>query len=214
MKRCRICLVEKDETEFYPHKQTRDRLMGECKECSRAAANRYREEHPTYTADRWRDNKVELSAQHRDYVARKLLEDPEWRHNRYVKCYYSSPDVRAKAIARAIIWCAENPERRNLIGVAYAERRRGMIGDAYIGPDEIEQLFESFGWTCAYCGRSDAPLTVDHVLALSRGGRHEIENLVPACRSCNSRKNARGILCMVNVSNERRQEEVSSNSTC
>ena len=32
---------------------------------------------------------------------------------------------------------------------------------------------------------------MDHVVPLSRGGRHEPANLVWACRSCNSRKSAR-----------------------
>jgi 5-methylcytosine-specific restriction endonuclease McrA len=39
---------------------------------------------------------------------------------------------------------------------------------------------------CAYCGlRAD---TVDHVQPRSRGGRHEWENVVAACRRCNHRK--------------------------
>ena len=41
---------------------------------------------------------------------------------------------------------------------------------------------------CAYCGVSDTPLDRDCVLALSRGGRYTLENIVPACRSCNSSK--------------------------
>ena len=40
--------------------------------------------------------------------------------------------------------------------------------------------------TCQYCG---APAeNVDHVLPRSRGGGHEWENVVAACRRCNSRK--------------------------
>ena len=40
--------------------------------------------------------------------------------------------------------------------------------------------------TCQYCGR--AAENVDHVLPRSRGGPHEWENVVAACRRCNSRK--------------------------
>lgn len=43
--------------------------------------------------------------------------------------------------------------------------------------------------TCAYC--SAPATTVDHVIAVSNGGTHELINLVPACRRCNSRKQAR-----------------------
>jgi 5-methylcytosine-specific restriction endonuclease McrA len=41
---------------------------------------------------------------------------------------------------------------------------------------------------CAYCGVADQPLQRDCVLALSRGGRYTLENIVPACRSCNASK--------------------------
>lgn len=41
---------------------------------------------------------------------------------------------------------------------------------------------------CAYCGMADAPLQRDCVLALSRGGRYTLTNVVPACRSCNTSK--------------------------
>lgn len=40
---------------------------------------------------------------------------------------------------------------------------------------------------CAYCGEQK-PLTMDHVIAVSKGGIHEISNIVPACKPCNTRK--------------------------
>ena len=44
-------------------------------------------------------------------------------------------------------------------------------------------------WTgCAYCGSTSAALQRDCVLAISRGGRYTLENVVPACRSCNTSK--------------------------
>ncbi|MCR4338944.1 MAG: HNH endonuclease [Gemmatimonadaceae bacterium] len=41
---------------------------------------------------------------------------------------------------------------------------------------------------CFWCGRRDAALTKDHLFPLSRGGTDDINNIVPACRRCNSRK--------------------------
>jgi 5-methylcytosine-specific restriction endonuclease McrA len=41
---------------------------------------------------------------------------------------------------------------------------------------------------CAYCGVTDTPVQRDCVLALSRGGRYTLANIVPACRSCNTSK--------------------------
>ena len=44
---------------------------------------------------------------------------------------------------------------------------------------------------CQYCGRNSQPMTIDHVIPKSYGGRDTWENLVCACMSCNSRKGNR-----------------------
>ena len=41
---------------------------------------------------------------------------------------------------------------------------------------------------CAYCGAADRALQKDCVLPISRGGRYTIDNVVPACASCNASK--------------------------
>jgi 5-methylcytosine-specific restriction endonuclease McrA len=41
---------------------------------------------------------------------------------------------------------------------------------------------------CAYCGARGVPLQKDCVQALSRGGRYTLDNVVPACPSCNASK--------------------------
>ena len=41
---------------------------------------------------------------------------------------------------------------------------------------------------CAYCGAAGGALQRDCVLPLSRGGRYTLDNVVPACRSCNTSK--------------------------
>lgn len=50
-------------------------------------------------------------------------------------------------------------------------------------------VFARDGWTCQYCGK--AAENVDHVIPKSRGGQHSWDNVVAACRRCNSRKENR-----------------------
>lgn len=50
-------------------------------------------------------------------------------------------------------------------------------------------VFARDGWQCQYCG--SAAENVDHVIPRSRGGLHVWENVVAACRRCNSRKENR-----------------------
>jgi len=47
-------------------------------------------------------------------------------------------------------------------------------------------VFARDGHRCQYCGRTAENL--DHVVPRSRGGEHAWENVVAACRRCNSRK--------------------------
>ncbi len=62
--------------------------------------------------------------------------------------------------------------------------------------DRVEHDLSVAQWTalkaawggCAYCGASSTPLQRDCVLALSRGGRYTVGNVVPVCRSCNTSK--------------------------
>jgi 5-methylcytosine-specific restriction endonuclease McrA len=53
--------------------------------------------------------------------------------------------------------------------------------------DQWSALQDAWGG-CAYCGVTDRPLQRDCVLALSRGGRYTLLNIVPACGSCNASK--------------------------
>ena len=47
--------------------------------------------------------------------------------------------------------------------------------------------------TCQYCGVMSKDLTLDHVVPKHRGGRHQWDNLVSACRSCNHRKGGKTV---------------------
>jgi hypothetical protein len=48
-------------------------------------------------------------------------------------------------------------------------------------------IFRRDGHKCVYCG-SINDLCIDHVVPQINGGTHDMDNLVTACRSCNSSK--------------------------
>jgi 5-methylcytosine-specific restriction endonuclease McrA len=66
------------------------------------------------------------------------------------------------------------------------KRRLGLVVND-LTPDEWATLKAAWHG-CAYCGATDGPLQRDCVLAISRGGRYTIDNVVPACASCNTSK--------------------------
>lgn len=81
-------------------------------------------------------------------------------------------------------------------------RRRAWKRGAGIGdPVRRGDIFERDGWRCQLCGkrlardeRSPHPLspTIDHIVPLAAGGRHEPANVQAAHFLCNSRKGAKG----------------------
>ena len=84
---------------------------------------------------------------------------------------------------------AANPERQSAIVSLRRARKLGAIGA--ITSDQWASIKAAYVWRCAYCGKKPATLTQDHVIPLSLGGSHTPANIVPACRSCNSRKGNR-----------------------
>jgi hypothetical protein len=71
---------------------------------------------------------------------------------------------------------------------ASRRRKRRMAAVEHdLSPAQWSALVAAWGG-CAYCGATDRPLQKDCVLALSRGGRYTLLNVVPACASCNASK--------------------------
>ena len=48
-------------------------------------------------------------------------------------------------------------------------------------------------YRCQYCGKEFPPvsLTLDHVVPISRGGKTQWDNIVTACKACNTRKGSK-----------------------
>lgn len=49
-----------------------------------------------------------------------------------------------------------------------------------------EYLLNKFNRACAYCGITNVPLEVEHIIPKSRGGTNRISNLTLACNDCNN----------------------------
>mgnify|MGYP002278643762 CR=1 FL=1 len=71
----------------------------------------------------------------------------------------------------------------------------GGVFEAYTPPVSNPALFARDEYRCMYCGEDlehhKTLATRDHILPISRGGKNTWENLVTACRACNSRKDDR-----------------------
>ncbi len=71
---------------------------------------------------------------------------------------------------------------------ARAARRRTRRVKAVVNDLTVAQwtaIQDAWGG-CAYCGVTGKPMQRDCVMAISRGGRYAIVNVVPACAACNA----------------------------
>ena len=57
-----------------------------------------------------------------------------------------------------------------------------------MGYEVREYLLEKWGRKCAYCGATNMPLEIEHIIPKSRGGSNRASNLTLACNACNQCK--------------------------
>ena len=184
MKKCSKCSESKPRDEFPKRKSSRDGLHGWCRPCFRAyytqAMRNWRAANPERALEanrEWVKNNPKAAAakdrrwkeanreQTRAYAAQRRQENPEAVRAAYHRW-------RNKNIAK---------ERLRIT------TRRSLLKDS---PELRTFMANLLSQPCRYCGATEN-ITVDHVVPLSRGGKHEQANLAPACSSCNSSKGAR-----------------------
>ena len=51
-----------------------------------------------------------------------------------------------------------------------------------------KNILKRDGYVCQYCGKNSQPMTIDHVIPRSFGGKDGWGNLVCACEKCNAKK--------------------------
>jgi 5-methylcytosine-specific restriction endonuclease McrA len=157
-----------------------------CRQCSRAVNGAYNAR-PDVKAKRKAQQKAR-AAEKRAYDAARYKEKRA-EIAAYQRGYYAAN--RETVLAAVKVWGAENKERVGVIKKNYKSRRRCQevsgIATADLARWEAIQT-KVCHWCARDCGDDHH---VDHFIPLSKGGRHEIDNLVIACRLCNLRKSAR-----------------------
>lgn len=91
---------------------------------------------------------------------------------------------------------AEHPETFGLVNPKLQINRPSIIRvfkyvhqQIHNVPLSRENIYKRDNYECVYCGCSNVRiLTLDHVIPQSKGGKDTWENLVTACKVCNSEK--------------------------
>jgi len=133
-----------------------------------------------------------LRALARAKSARKRQRDPEGTKESLAK-YAANNKPKINARRRASY--AEDPTRVKSEAAKRYATRKGNPDDGTLTPEAWEMIKAAYDYRCVYCPPNcrwcrtkTHVLTRDHITPVVKGGANSIQNIVPACRSCNGRK--------------------------
>ena len=152
-----------------------------------------------WKAQYWKDISLSRSRA-RDRRKKNYWKNPERGRQACRDYHHRNKDAM---IARMRAWREKNRDLMNEIARTYrksnlpkirllnAKRRARLSGaTGNISLKEWEALKSFYANCCLSCGNHEShePMTMDHVIPISKGGSHTISNIQPLCRSCNSYK--------------------------
>lgn len=194
------------------HPELKHRARGLCRACYERALyaekidkNReYRRKRHASNPERHRgyDHKYRAanSDKERERKRKYRVENPEKVREQSRKYYAASTDeARARHLLLHRQRYAENPEKERErkrkyhankpeVRRAISQRRLASIKTSTANSPTAAQMKELLSLPCYYCGGTARE--IDHYVPLSRGGSHTIDNLRPACITCNRSKGA------------------------
>jgi 5-methylcytosine-specific restriction endonuclease McrA len=192
-KYCTKCDEWKLLEDYHRHPHTKDRRQVRCKVCACQARKDWAANNPKAVAEhthkfiaRYRED-AEFKAKIQAYNLTQYYRHKD-RHNEVQKRWYESNRERRSETRRK--WRQAHPELNKVYHYRWIARRRSNGGAFTL--DEWQSLCTHCDWRCLCCG-GDKPLTVDHVVPVSKGGSDDISNIQPLCQSCNSSKGAKTI---------------------
>lgn len=202
---CITCKREFPLTSKYWNKgNNKHGLRSECRDCTKAYDEQWRKENP-HAWDEW----YEENREYKKAKCREWIEDNKEYKKEYDKEYMELNGDRVRAqrrkyrrenphVARA--WYEQNKKSRAEYNREWSRSNKEKLNNYYqkrrarkeslpntLTVEQWNSIIEDFNHQCAYCGE-DTELTREHFIALSRGGEYTHNNIIPACKSCNSSK--------------------------
>jgi 5-methylcytosine-specific restriction endonuclease McrA len=184
---CKRCNEDRPANAFKPNRVGSTQMRTTCARCNKLAHRRAKGILP-------KPPKIERERAPVIPLSRLLADHPDaaWRleyRNALYRAKYQRDPVAERSRVR--LYKHANPERVALWG----NRRQQLAASTSDGTltRKAVVMLLALAHTCPYC---DTPLcdenkSLDHIIPLSRGGAHSIENAVVCCATCNISKNDR-----------------------
>jgi 5-methylcytosine-specific restriction endonuclease McrA len=143
----------------------------------------YRRAHRQKEQEAERQRAKDDPGYHRRKHERRKKSDPHYaeKARKRTKEYHAKHPERRKAAWEK--WRRENPEKVREIRAAQgiARRAAGTVGVKALREIRARGI-------CAACGQTHRFMEIDHIVAVSKGGRSAMSNLQLLCRPCNRAK--------------------------
>lgn len=197
-KRCNKCNLVYDISYFRKNSDAKDGLSNVCKSCASIQNKKYYENNKEIILKKekvYRKNQFnKIQKRRKAYSEANKDKISEYHKNYYSKnkkyfklrneSYYKTNKEKVRLLVRS--YAKKNPDKVKI----YSENKRSRKFGSRdrVSLDEWNAILNRFGHKCLCCGKEGIKLTQDHVIPLTLGGRHSIDNIQPLCTSCNSRK--------------------------
>lgn len=201
-KKCYMCGKILSLDMFYRNKTKSDGLTSECKKCAKTRTKNYALNNPeqikAYRKEYHQKNKDQIIAKVNKWQQenpertrenkRRSAENLKEQRTSKLKTRYHS-DEKFKARIKANMKRYTSSDKGRLKELEKNERRRAKVKslECSFTPEDWLNCLKHFNNHCAYCGK-DKSLTRDHFIPLSNNGEYTINNVIPSCKSCNSKK--------------------------
>jgi 5-methylcytosine-specific restriction endonuclease McrA len=220
IKKCSCCGLLLSSDLFSPDKRASTGLQSACKACSgkrkKIAYRSNIEESRERSRQYYNDHKESISRSN-EKSRKKCADAIKKRKKEYYLRVKDLPEFKARRAEYAKLnskkksdydrqyrlknkdhldlikseWRKRNSFLVDMIQRNYKARRRAQEGEGD-ATRKIKEWAQSQKKICYWCGVGcSANFHIDHYVPLSRGGKHEISNLVIACKACNLKKNAK-----------------------
>ena len=181
-KKCSKCHENKPLDDFYFNKRLMYERSNICKECAKAKTRKWSKDN--------KELKKQLDKKYRQAHPEKYRAyRAKWKKNNYEQAKECALNWwrNNKEISKVNLnlWRKNNPEKYKVQSAL--RRARSESAEGSFTTKEWIDLCNKYHNKCLACGRK-VKLTIDHIVPISKGGSHYIENIQPLCGSCNSSK--------------------------
>lgn len=185
---CNKCQQNKLLNNFYKDKRSKDGLQSKCIACDlkyrqdnaekikkrkREYNAKNSEKYKPYFKNYREKNKEKITMVQKDYRLKNAEKIKKQRHE-YKEMHRKELSEKTKEYKKL------NPEIVNNYTAKRKSKKR-LNGVFLVSKKELKKIYSS---NCFYCG-SNKSIQMDHVIPISKGGRHSIGNIIPACAKCN-----------------------------